>query len=117
MDFKYSGVIELRDGIDYWGPYSFDLTNILPSGQSVSSVSIEIYEGKVTENNYVSSMTDISSSVIDHSEVSLDSILLYFKYPGSSYKGSNLSIRFLVSTNIPGITNYFPVYFTNIKVL
>ena len=117
MDFKYSGIIELRDGVDYWGPYSFDMTKLLPSGQSVSSVSIEVYEGKITEKNYESSLVDISSFVIDSYDVSLDHILIYFQYPGSVYKESHLSIRFLISTNLSGVTNYFPVYFTNIKVI
>lgn len=73
--------IKLLSTADNWGPYTFDFTNILPTGNSISSVTLTAYDSATD--------TDRTTDIIESGSVSLSSpeISVRFQYPGASLTG------------------------------
>ena len=109
------GTIKLRSTTNNWGPFNFDFSNSIPSGDSIASYTIGVYAGSIFPSNDLTSLVDIESLVIDTSPASSTNgsiVSVYMKWPGDSYKNTIASIVFnLTFTTNAGV---FPFIFRHI---
>ena len=109
--------IEVMYYTDLWGVYSFDFSNALPSGDIISSVTVEAYIGNVKHSSNLSEFTDISSDLIDpaYTPQIVDDTKVYVKlqYTGSTYANQKASIIFEITTD-SGAKH--PFYFKYVKI-
>lgn len=120
MDFETDHVdIDLRYYSDDWGPFSFELSDALPSGDTLSAVTVKAYLGQVKPTATLSQETDMSSEIIDPDytpQVSDDTkVLVKFKYPASvsTYKGKKATLIFEITT-AAGAKHAF--YFHSVRI-
>lgn len=88
IDFPVA-TIEISTGTAYWGPFSFDFSNALPSGDSFLSATVKSTgpDGKA----------DTTANLIDGSPaVSGNSVSIHLKYPGDSLVGKHM-LRFTLT--------------------
>jgi len=115
-DFPTS-VIEIRGTSDNWGPFNFDISNRMPSGDTVTSFTTKAYVGTVQPTDTLTSFTEISANLIESNPApsNTDTILsIYMKYPGNTYKGESITLVFDVTfTNHSGV---HPYYFHHVKI-
>ena len=64
MDFE-AGTIVIRYSSTDYGPHAFDLENALPSGATLSSVTVRSFVGRVTEDDDLTDETESTSELID----------------------------------------------------
>lgn len=120
MDFS-SGHdnIDLRYYADDWGPYSFEFADALPESDTIDSVTVKAYLGKVKPTATLSEETDMSSEIIDSDytpQVSNNTaVLVKFKYPAavSTYKGEKATLIFEITTAAGG---KYPFYFHSVRI-
>ncbi|MCG7852757.1 MAG: hypothetical protein MIO92_09565 [Methanosarcinaceae archaeon] len=109
--------IEVMYYTDLWGVYSFDFSNALPIGDTISAVTVEAYVGNVTHKSNLSEFTDISILLIDpaYAPQIVDSTKVYvkFQYPGSDYANQKASLIFEITTD-SGAKH--PFYFKYVKI-
>ena len=109
--------IEVMYYTDLWGVYSFDFSNALPTGDTISAVTVEAYVGNVTHKSNLSEFTDISILLIDPAYAAqiVDSTKVYvkFQYPGSDYANQKASLIFEITTD-SGAKH--PFYFKYVKI-
>ncbi len=86
MDFVVKQNIVIRTGTDLWGPFSFDLTRGLPSGDSISSVAVTSWLGTTESTSYLIDSAVINGNIIN----------IRFQFPGSTRVG-NHEVRMLVT--------------------
>lgn len=111
-----SGTINIRYNTDNWGPYSFDFTNSVFSGDSVSDVTVKAYLGNVKPTDDLDDETDLTTELIDSDfppSVSDNVVSVYFKYPGDSYKGNKITLIFEITLTGTGV---HPFYFQYVKI-
>ena len=116
MDFDSHENIKIRYYSDNWGPFSFDLTDAIPSGSTLTSVSVKAYLGKVRPADDLSSETEITSSVIDadYTPQIIDSVKVSVKFKYSAtYKDQKATIIFEVTTSTGA---KHPIYFHSVDV-
>lgn len=115
-DFPTS-IIEIRSTSNNWGPFNFDLTNRIPSGDSVTSFTVAAYVGTVEPTDTLTSFTEMSANLIETNPAKSNSattLQIYMKYPGVAYKGENITLVFNVTfTNQGGV---HPFYFHHVKI-
>ncbi|MFZ3046495.1 MAG: hypothetical protein WA151_11315 [Desulfatirhabdiaceae bacterium] len=120
MDFAYRN-IEIRASTDNWGPWPFDITNAIPAGESIQSVSVAAYAGKVTPDDATlvgSTLTFTGKTAIglidtDYAPViSGAEVRVKLKYPGGVYKGT---ATLVFDVTLVG-TGKFPFFFDGIKI-
>lgn len=115
MDFG-SGSIEIRYGTDAWGPYELDFSDVLPSGDTIATVSIEAYYGKLTKKSDISDFSTCAS-LIESGSIATDSASVQFRLqypvtdPGDT--GTKFTLRINVSTDGGG---KYPFFFYPVKV-
>ena len=102
---------------DLWGVYSFDFSDALPTGDTISAVTVEAYVGNVTHKSNLSEFTDISILLIDPAYVPqiVDNTKVYvkFQYPGSDYANQKASLIFEITTD--SLAKH-PFYFKYVKI-
>lgn len=117
MDFDRHKKIELRYYSDNLGPYSFDFARSLPTGDTISAVSVKAYLGNVTPDSVLADQTDISDEVIDPGYtpqvVDDTSVSLRLKYPTTDYKGESGTLVFELQT-AAGMEH--PYYFNGLEI-
>jgi len=59
-----SGVIEIGNNADDWGPFTFDFDDGLPSGISIASVDVKSYLGRVTPSDKLADETETTSELV-----------------------------------------------------
>jgi len=120
-DFGYATrttqTIEVMYYTDLWGVYSFDFSNALPTGDTISAVTVNAYVGNVRHRSNLSEFTDISASLIDpaYTPQIIDSTKVYvkFQYPGNTYANEKASLIFEITTD-SGAKH--PFYFKYVKI-
>ena len=109
--------VEVMYYTDLWGVYSFDFSDALPTGDSISAVTVDAYIGNVKHKSNLSEFTDISSDLIDpaYTPQIIDSTKVYvkFQYPGSTYANQKASLIFEITTD-SGAKH--PFYFKYVKI-
>lgn len=87
LDFDVA-YIYVRTFTDVWGPYSWTLTNNMPSGDTVSAVTFKAYMDDDTSSL---NGTDTSALLIEAGSTGVtgasDLVYCKFQYPGASYIG------------------------------
>lgn len=124
MDFT-SGheSIEIRYNTDLWGPYTFPFEDAIPSGTSISSVTVKAFQGKqkpadVLATPMYSGLTDVTALIIDPSYTptigGTSDVYVKFQYPGDTYKGEKFTVVFELtldtSARHPFFFHYAKVY-------
>ena len=115
-DFPES-TIEIRLTTDNWGPFVFDFTNRVPSGDSIASLTVSAHVGEILPEYTLAGFADISSTLVETNpapSISGNTISLYLKWPGNSYKGENVTLVFQITfTTVSGI---HPFYFYKVAI-
>lgn len=120
MDFKDRN-IEIRASTDNWGPFPFEFVDALPTGETIASVAVSAYAGKVTPDDATivgSTLTFAGKTALDLIDsdytpvVSGTEVKIKLKYPGDTYNGV-ATIVFV--TTLTGGGKY-PFYFHGVKV-
>lgn len=115
--------IEVTENEDLWGPFAFKFPilssqtandGVLPYGDTLSSVSVKAYLGKVRSTSDLSDYTDISDDLIDPSFTPVvdgdDTVKLKLQHPGSSYRGEKATLVFTVTLASNGVRDFFFQY-------
>lgn len=79
--------IEVRYASDSYGPHKFDMTDAIPSGTTLDSVTVRSFLGKVDKEDDLSAETETTSELIDavaSMVVSNTEIEVYFEYPSTA---------------------------------
>jgi hypothetical protein len=88
MDFQDYDPIEIREGADLWGPFSFDLSGSLPTDDAIATVTVKAYAGKYKPSQAVEDQTEITlvdpAFAVDYDAASIS---IKLQYPGDDYKG------------------------------
>ena len=63
MEFE-TGRIEIGHNASDWGPFTFDFTDGLPTGISISSVTVKSYLGRVRPSDDLTDETETTSELI-----------------------------------------------------
>ena len=110
MDFGTHNNIEVRAGTtatsyvtDLWGPYSFDFEDQIPSGDTLSAITLKAFAGKVKPTSDLSAATDITTQVIDPAFTPIVNgdygVRVKFQYPTvGTYKNTKATIVFFITT-------------------
>jgi hypothetical protein len=107
--------IEIRYATSAWGPYLFDLSRMIPTGTSVSAVTVRAFSGLVRATDDIANFTEITALLVDPGAVVVNSIVSqFFTYPGDLYKGTRATIIFEVTLDNAGVhPYYYPYLFIN----
>lgn len=109
--------IEVMYYTDLWGVYSFDFSDALPTGDTISLVTVNAYIGNVRHKSNLSEFTDISILLIDPAYVPqiVDGTKVYvkFQYPGTDYANQKASLIFEITTD--SVAKH-PFYFKYVKI-
>jgi len=111
MDFG-SNSIEIRRNSDSWGPFSFVLTDMLPTGVRISSVMATVYIGNLKPSSDISDFSTLSSLIESGTLVtSNQTVQMKFQYPGDDHKGDKCTIVITVtlSSNAKNQFHFYPV--------
>lgn len=118
----FDTAIDIRYYADNWGPFSVELTDTsgvtgIPSNESISDVTVKMYEGKVKPDVDLTGLVDVSTAIIESDSVSWSGKDIYWemKYPvdSTNYKGKKFTIVFEVTTS--GGRKY-PFYLYYVKI-
>jgi len=107
-DFN-EGRIEIRYNADNWGPYEFDFEGFLPESDSISAVTIRSFVGNLKPSSDMTDFVEIPADLtglIDTTKppvISVTSVLVYFRYPGSTYKGEKVTLVFQITTEVGAV--------------
>lgn len=110
-------VIEVRSTTDNWGPFNFDMTNRIPSGDAIASFTVDAYVGTVQPTDTLSDFTEMGASLIETSPAKSNNdttLSIYLKYPSDTYKGENITLVFNVTFTLQ--TGIHPFYFHHVKI-
>ena len=117
MKFE-SGVIEIGHNADDWGPFTFDFDDGLPSGVSISSVTVKSYLGRVTPEDDLDDETETTSELVPTAAtVSASIVSVFFTLPTTAaYLDASHTLVFeFVTDNAQAGTH--SAYFYRVKVL
>ena len=103
-----------------WGPYNFDLDSAqsskIPSGDQISTFTIDAYVGSFQSTDSLAGLTDISSDLVDD-DIALantTSVMnVFFRYPGSSNAGN---VTLIFNVTLTDNTGIHPFYFRHVVV-
>ena len=125
-DFDNTTNIECGYYVDLWGPYYFTFPiatsatandGAIPYNDTLSTVTVRAFLGKVTRRSTLSDETEISSLIIDPSytpDVLAPNIArVKIQYPGAAYKGQRVTLIFEITTATGGKRDF---YFHYIRV-
>ena len=108
MDFE-SGKIEIREDSLNYGPFTFDLTDVAPSGAVISSVAVTSYSGKVNPSNELADETETTTELIDAALTASTGdyvVSVYFNYPGVALE-ANHTLVLTVTWDNTAVHSYF----------
>ena len=113
-----SGKIEIRYSTDNWGPFNFDLSNALPSGDTIADVDVKAYLDNIKPTADLSEETEITSSLIDTNVAPThdgdSTVSLYLKYPGDTYKGQKATL--VITVTLTNQTGVHPFFFNYVSI-
>lgn len=112
MDFKTEKNIDVRDTSNEWGPFRFNFTNAIPSGETISSVDVKGYVGIIRPQD-TDTPTEITSFVESSPVVASPYISVRLQYPGVDYKNSKATLVFTVTYSGGGS---HPFYFHHVNI-
>ena len=121
MDFRHKKNIEIRALTDNWGPFPFDFSDAIPEGDTISSVTVTGYAGKVMPDDATIvaaamafvGVTEIPLIDTDYTPViSGAEVSIKLCYPGDAYKGQ-ATIVFLVELTGTGV---YPFFYHGVRV-
>jgi hypothetical protein len=126
MAAEFEGTIEVGYNTDLWGPYGFKFPicssetandGMIPYGDTIASVNVRGFQGKVTRKSTLSEETEITNLVDpdDAPEINVDKdkVSLKLQYPGVTYKGQKATLIFEL-TLTSGATKSF--YFQYVRI-
>jgi hypothetical protein len=103
-DFNMS--IDIRYNSDNWGPFNFDLSNAIPTGDSLISATVRSFVGPVKPSSNLTDFIEIpndGSGLIDMTYppvvLSENIVQVHFRYPGDTYKGNKVTLLFEYTTS------------------
>ncbi len=113
--------INIRYLSDNWGPYAFDFSDVVPTGDTIQSVAVDAYIGNVKSKSTLTDFTEIpygtlvenGTEVAAAPAISTNTVTIYFRYPGDTYKGDKVTLIFELTMN-SGATH--PFYFQYVKI-
>jgi hypothetical protein len=114
MDFE-AGTIEIREDSLNYGPFTFDLTDVAPSGAVINTVAVTSYKGKVNPSDELADETETTDELIDAVLTTSTGdyvVSVYFNYPGIDLE-ANHTLVLTVTWDNTAVHSYF---FYKIKV-
>lgn len=111
--------IEINHFSDNWGPFVFNVDSasaqiandgLIPFGSELNSATVRAFVGTINEGALLSEYTEITTELIDTDipvAVTANTIMVYFKYPGVSYKGKRITIIFEVTLSTTAKQAFF----------
>lgn len=113
MDFQDYDPIEIREGTDRWGPFSFDLSGSIPAGDTINMLDIKAYAGSYKPQSAVEDQVEISLIEPGYTPNVINNVVYFcLQYPGDAYKGKT-TIVITVTTAAAGV---YPFFFHGVKV-
>lgn len=108
--------IEIRSSTDNWGPFNFDISNRIPSGDSIKSFSVKAYLGHVLPTHNLASFTEVTTLIdTDPVQTFTNTVMsIYLIWPGDTYKGQMITLVFTVVFNSK--TGQHPFYFYGVSI-
>ena len=105
MDFNRD-VITIRYYSDSWGPFVFDFTDALPDGETLSSVTVRSFLGRVKSSTDILSLPESTNNLVDIAVIDGNSVGVKLQYPGAAFAG-NHSLVFEIQTSSGGKHAFF----------
>jgi hypothetical protein len=118
MDFDKTK-IEIRYNSTDYGPFKFDFTNAIPSGTTLSSVTVKSYLGKVNPEDALASETDTSSELVDTVKTVVSSsyiVSVYFNYPTTAAYKSDVAHTLIFEITLSNSAKH-AYYFYEVRVM
>ena len=90
LDFIHTdeNIIEVRPYTDKWGAYFWDLTDFMPSGDTLASAVVKTY---VDEPGHLKDTMESTSVLVESGttgvDVATDRVYCKFQWPGTTYIG------------------------------
>jgi hypothetical protein len=114
MDFE-AGTIEVREDSVNYGPFTFDMTEVAPSGTTIGSVAVTSYLGKVNPSDELADETETTDELIDIPLTGSTGdfvVSVFFNYPGIDLE-ANHTLVITITWDNSAVHSYF---FYKIKV-
>ena len=94
-DFE-TGTIEIRYNSNAYGPFSFDFTDALFPGVTISSAVVRAFLGNVSKKDDLTDETELTTTLIETASTSVSSatVNVYFQYPGTTYLNQKATLVF-----------------------
>lgn len=111
--------IEVRYNSADYGPFTFDLQQVLPSGVTISDVTIRSFLGKYDQKDDLGDATETTSELVDAVKSGVSGsygVAVYFNYPSTlTYRNTDHTLVFEVTMSNNGTHNYYfqRAYVTN----
>jgi hypothetical protein len=107
--------INIRYNSNEWGPFAFDLTDMLPVGTTVSSAVIRSFLGNVKKTDDLSDETETTSVLVETASTAVSSpyVYAYFQYAGTTYINTKHTLVFEITLSNSAVT---ALYFQYINV-
>lgn len=119
-DFDNTENIECGYLLDLWGPYLFTFPiatsstandGAIPFGDTVDSVNVRAFIGKVTNKSTLSDETEITADLIDSAYVpdvlAPNIVRIKLQYPGVTYKAQKATIIFEITAAGGGQKDFY----------
>ena len=115
MSVDFVGEINLRPVTDDWGPFQADFSGGLPSGETISAVSIRAYVGRIFPGQNRTGLTDIALDVIESGSISIGELTVNWTMQlpvDSPYRNSFITMVFEITTSN---NRQYPFYFHGVS--
>lgn len=118
LDFAKDKIEVRYNSVDY-GPFTFDLQKVLPSGVTISSVTVKSFLGKFDQKDDLGDATETTSELINAAKSGVSGsygVAVYFNYPSTlTNRNADHTLVFEVTMSNNATHNYYfqRVYVTN----
>lgn len=102
-----------------YGPFNFDLEDAIPTGLTISDVTLKSYLGRVNEGDDLDDETDTTSECVDSTLTAVNgnyTVDAYFNYPSTSaYQNQLHTLIFEITFSGNGGTHAYYHYYLDVN--